>query len=320
MTNRQRRGKKCCSFSIVGMFVVIVLALVLSIFLYRATLSDEWGPRFCAFLNAMQIKIMNSIYKIVAVKLNDWENHETDSIYNDSLATKLFMFQFVNSYNSLFYIAFLKNAVEGCLEDDCMGELQTQLSVIFITNLFLNVFELGVPFLMSKYKNWQEDRKLSKKQAKHPDKVYRTEMTYTEQQSKLADYETPMSDYMELVIQYGYVILFSASFTLVPLLAYILNIFEIRVDASKMCYLVRRPFPGRAENIGIWFYIIQSIAYAGIVTNVAIAIFTAHVFDTDITTKWLIFIYIEHGLFLFKFLLSQLINDTPYTVAQALTW
>jgi anoctamin-5 len=43
-----------------------------------------------------------------------------------------------------------------------------------------------------------------------------------------------MSDYMELVIQYGYVVLFSASFTLTPLLAYFLNLFEIRVDAAKM--------------------------------------------------------------------------------------
>jgi hypothetical protein len=83
---------------------------------------------------------------------------------------------------------------------------------------------------------------------------------------------------------------------------------------------VRRPFPQRAENIGIWYYIIQSIAYSGIVTNVAIMIFTAHVFDTDLTNKWLIFIYIEHGLFLFKFLLSQIIPDRPYLVDQGLKW
>jgi hypothetical protein len=49
-------------------------------------------------------------------------------------------------------------------------------------------------------------------------------------------------------------------------------------------------------------------------------IFTAHVFDTDLTNKWLIFIYIEHGLFLFKFLLSQLIVDTPYVVSNGLKW
>jgi anoctamin-10/anoctamin-7 len=113
LTNRQRRFKKCISFNVVAFFILLVIAAVLAIFLYRATLNDEWGPRFCAFLNAVQIKVMNEIYKVVARKLTDWENHETDSVHNDSLATKLFLFQFVNSYNSLFYIAFLKNSVEG---------------------------------------------------------------------------------------------------------------------------------------------------------------------------------------------------------------
>jgi anoctamin-8 len=230
------------------------------------------------------------------------------------------MFQFVNSYNSLFYISFVKSSLEGCIKDNCMRELEIQLATIFITNMFMNVFELATPFLMSKIKNWSEERRMQKKRERHPDRVYRTEMTDTEAQSKLGAYETPMSDYMEMVIQYGYVALFSAAFTLAPLLAYILNLFEIRVDAWKMCYLTRRPFPKRAQDIGIWFSIIQCIAYAGIITNVAIAIFTAHVFDTDLSNKWLIFLILEHCLFLFKYLLSLMIPDTPFKVEKALTW
>lgn len=145
-------------------------------------------------------------------------------------------------------------------------------------------------------------------------------MTPTEEQSKLGLYETPMSDYMELVIQYGYVILFSASFPLTAILAYILNVIEYRIDAFKLCHLVRRPYPQPAENIGIWYYIIQSIAYIGIVTNVAIAIFTAHIFDTSLESKWVIFLIIEHALLLFKFALSSYIPDTPYLVSYAKTW
>ena len=217
---------------------------------------DEWGPRLCAFANAIQIKIMNYVYGHVAKWLTKWENHENDSHYHDALATKLFLFQFVNSYNSLFYIAFLKNTVEGCRDEDCMHELTIQLSTIFITNLFLNISELGTPFLMQKLFVWLEERKLKKRQQENPERVVRMEMSYTEQQSKHYQYETPMSDYMELVIQYGYVILFSSSFTLTPLLAYILNLFEVRVDAFKLCYLTRRPYPQMSENIGIWYNII----------------------------------------------------------------
>lgn len=105
-----------------------------------------------------------------------------------------------------------------------------------------------------------------------------------------------------------------------PLLAYILNLFEIRVDAYKLCYLVRRPMPLKREDIGIWFYIIQAVAYVGIVTNVAIAIFTAHIFDVSLEEKWVIFLVIEHGLLLFKFASSVAIPDTPQIVKRAKEW
>jgi hypothetical protein len=109
---------------VITLFVLVVITAVIAIFLYRATLESKWGLRLCAFLNAVQIIVMNKVYTLVAKKLTDWENYETESMYNDSLATKLFLFQFVNSYNSLFYIAFLKSSVEGCIDDDCMMELE----------------------------------------------------------------------------------------------------------------------------------------------------------------------------------------------------
>lgn len=143
---------------------------------------------------------MNFIYGKVARWLNNWENHETDTKYSDALSIKLFIFQFVNSYNSLIYIAFFKSAAEGCTDGNCLYELQTQLGVIFITNLALNVIELGLPFLMQKFAVSREENALIKKKAEHPDRAIRIDMSYTEEQSKLGGYEDPMSDYMELVI------------------------------------------------------------------------------------------------------------------------
>ena len=39
------------------------------------------------------------------------ENHRTDTEYEDNLIAKTFMFQFVNSYASLIYIAFIKEQI-----------------------------------------------------------------------------------------------------------------------------------------------------------------------------------------------------------------
>lgn len=43
------------------------------------------------------------------------ENHRTQSDHENALIMKTYAFQFINSFNSLFYIAFLKTHIEGCI-------------------------------------------------------------------------------------------------------------------------------------------------------------------------------------------------------------
>ena len=51
---------------------------------------------------------MSYVYSGIATRLNDAENHRTDTAFEDALIAKTFVFQFVNSFASLFYIAFIK--------------------------------------------------------------------------------------------------------------------------------------------------------------------------------------------------------------------
>jgi hypothetical protein len=48
------------------------------------------------------------VYNGVAIRMNNWENHRTDTDYEDRLIAKQFSFKFVNSYASLAFIAFAK--------------------------------------------------------------------------------------------------------------------------------------------------------------------------------------------------------------------
>jgi anoctamin-10/anoctamin-7 len=61
------------------------------------------------------------IYQTIAENLNDMENHRTDTQYEDNLITKVFLFQFVNSYASFFYISFIK---EPFMDERCLGSNQ----------------------------------------------------------------------------------------------------------------------------------------------------------------------------------------------------
>mmetsp|Transcript_29849 Transcript_29849/g.5394 ORF Transcript_29849/g.5394 Transcript_29849/m.5394 type:complete len:92 (-) Transcript_29849:299-574(-) len=72
----------------------------------------------------------------------------------------MFAFCFINSYSSLFYIAFAKWYFQGCYNNDCMSELSLQLTYIYLVNFLFNIGEIGLPFFYTKYKILKEKRRL----------------------------------------------------------------------------------------------------------------------------------------------------------------
>ncbi|MEJ1286119.1 anoctamin 5 [Cricetulus griseus] len=81
----------------------------------------------------------------------------------------------------------------------------------------------------------------------------------------------------KMVIQFGFVTLFVASFPLAPLFALINNIMEIRVDAWKLTTQYRRPVAAKAHSIGIWQDILYGMAIVSVATNAFIVAFTSDI-------------------------------------------
>lgn len=75
------------------------------------------------------------------------------------------------------------------------------------------------------------------------------------------------------VLQFGFITIFVAAFPLAPLFALLNNWVEIRLDAQKFVCETRRIVAERAENIGIWFKILNMLAHLAVISNVCIMIF-----------------------------------------------
>merc|ERR550525_1914414 len=69
--------------------------------------------------------------------------------------------------------------------------------------------------------------------------------------------------------------LFVAAFPLAPLFALINNWVEIRLDAQKFVCETRRAVAERAENIGIWFKILEMLAQLAVISNAFLIAFTS---------------------------------------------
>lgn len=234
-----------------------------------------------SLISFVVIMTLNILYERVAVWITDFELPRTKTEYENSLTLKMFLFQFVNYYSSCFYIAFVKGKAVGypgkpvyllgqfrneeCDPGGCLMELTTQLSIIMGGKAILNnIQEVLIPWvknLIFRYCTRTSEKVIP-----------RWEQDYELQPvSKLGLFY----EYLEMVIQFGFVTLFVASFPLAPALALANNVFEIRVDAWKITTQFRRNVPEKAQDIGAWQPILQGIAILAVATNAMIIAFTS---------------------------------------------
>lgn len=71
------------------------------------------------------------------------------------------------------------------------------------------------------------------------------------------------------VLQFGFITIFVAAFPLAPLFALLNNWVEIRLDAQKFVCEYRRPVAYRAQDIGVWFFILEVLAQISVIINVS---------------------------------------------------
>ncbi|XP_034047497.1 anoctamin-5b isoform X3 [Thalassophryne amazonica] len=236
-------------------------------------------------INFVIIMILNFFYERVAIWITDMEIPKTHLEYENRLTMKMFLFQFVNYYSSCFYVAFFKGKFvnypgdysymfgnwsrlrnEECDPGGCLIELTTQLVIVMTgKQVWGNIQEALLPLIC----NWWSSRKGRHNPENH---FSRWEQDYVLQNfTQLGLFY----EYLEMVIQFGFITLFVASFPLAPLLALFNNILEVRVDAWKFTTQFRRPVASKARNIGAWQEILNAVAILSVVTNAFIMAFTS---------------------------------------------
>ncbi|XP_076467993.1 anoctamin-7-like [Babylonia areolata] len=350
------------SFSVLIVMIVLVLISVLSVITYRVVISIDYCPDSsaaeCLFMstilssifNAVSILILSKVYNVLARWLTDWENHRTQTRYDDALIFKLFAFQFANNYASCFYIAFFQgnSAVSGFLtnnkyQDSCDGSCMTKLSF----QVLVLMLAKPIPkFLKDVVWAW-----VMKLWNKHPDcckclrrwPCFRSSNQVTDVSVEAGgsgpdldphtqhmmflkhEYQKPdvgnltLDEYMEKVIQYGFLMLFGISLPLAPLLALLTNLIDLRVDARRLLWWYRRPMAQIAQDIGMWFNILLFINFVGVISSGFILGFTSTWGDGYSTTgKLIIVLAFEHIVFALKYIIAYVIPDVPAPVRLAI--
>ncbi|XP_036366055.1 anoctamin-4 isoform X3 [Octopus sinensis] len=288
----------CFSYSLMLFMVSIAIAAVLGVIAFRVSMLAALQLReeniiyknaglmttvISACINLLIIMILNIIYRRAAFWLTDLECLRTQTEYDNSLTFKLFALQFVNYYSSIIYIAFFKgkfvgrpgkyNTIFGARQEECepggcLIELCIQLGIIMTGKQLLqnNLVEILIPKLW-KYcmKRWKEAAK-----KKLPNTPWEKDLLLTD-----VDTTTLFYEYLEMILQFGFLTLFVAAFPMGPLFCLINNIIEIRADANKFVTTIKRPTPQIATNIGIWYSVLYGISRIAILSNAFIICVTS---------------------------------------------
>nr|XP_011431270.2 anoctamin-4 isoform X4 [Crassostrea gigas] len=341
------------SVSTLLFMMMIVLVSVVGVIVYRLVTTLEYCPGksaiqclitstlLSAVLNAVSILLLGKLYEILAFKLTEWENHRTQTLYDDALVTKMFAFQFVNSYASCFYIAFFRGRfdvfgyTDECVGDSgtCMSQLSFQVLILMIIRPFPRIAkDLIIPLIRKLWRsrpNWccrinacpcdccNKINRISTEEAKDVFEANKRLLSNFLERERLKHPlgDFTLNEYTEKVIQYGFLMLFAASFPLAPLMAILLNLIDIRIDAKRMLWSNRRPIAYIRQDIGKWFGILNFVNTVGVITNGFLIGFTSTWASSfDLSSKLWIVLGFEHIVFVLKFLIAYLIPDVPRDV------
>ena len=307
-----RMTRLVLSFAVFSVLILMVcFACGLSFYckLYYKNGVGKWASPMA---NLMLISVFRVIHVPFAQFLTRFENHRTQTEYDDALIGKTFMFTFINNYCTLFFIAYIKQTpsyfgeasscqtYKGKFTTRCMDELQFQLVLLFTAKMILGqLYEVFIAKYMAK-------RAADKREEKAADEARLAAMAAGKvatattvlsdavtdnaqqaicEQALKPSYTTKagssgtFDDYNEMATYFGYFMLFAPAFPLAPLLMLLNNLTEIRGDAFKICRGCQRTERGQAQDIGAWQWVFEVIAILSVVTNATIIGFTSSQLD-----------------------------------------
>lgn len=229
----------------------------------------------------IMILIFEKFYLYIAHKLTSYECPKTDKQYMTSLLWKLFIFELLNDFIPIGYAAWMKQTMVNTPRDldyvselcdgGCIAEVAELIIVLLLARLiFGNILEVLIPYVKNCYhRRFQGRTKSDDSQSKDLPQWFKD--------FKLNEVELDgvYEEYMEMMIQFAFIVLFIPAFPVASFVCLLNNILEIRIDASKLLTANRRPLPIRVPGVQIWNRFMDIIIKVGIICSGALIALTS---------------------------------------------
>lgn len=250
-------------------------------------------------LLAVALPYITSYLEDAADQLTEFENHRTADHHEMSLTQKIFVLNIVTNYLPILLTAFVYvpfgddvipylEAIIGRVSLK-MGKkfqhttfqadsdrLRNEVIALVVTGQLSGFFEENIlPFVKHKCSSWWREIRRLRSADSMLMSVVRDDLDEADflkrarTQSTLPKYDV-QEDIAEIVLQFGYLALFSPVWPLIPLGFLVNNWIELRSDFLKICIEHQRPAPVRTDGIGPWIYSLDLLTWLGSISTAAI--------------------------------------------------
>ena len=292
---------------VIGVYIIFMLKVIL---IKKYPEQQTYIGILSALENTVLIAIMSSLYSMIAYKLNDWQNYRKDFQRMNALAVKFILYDLINNFYPLFYIAFIKKATifgkeaEQCYgfggNDSCLEEIEIQLYTTLSVNFGLNFLEIGLPIFHQGARMIALKKKLEIKGQSNEDNISALSPHSIDHQMILDEYTEMISEYSEILVDLGYLLLFGVVAPLVPFLVLLLVYTEKFFDTYKIFFLSRVKLLDQSNGLNIYNTVFRLIVYGGMFSNVAFLIFGDNYFmpTKNISYKVVLYCAVEFVIFI----------------------
>ncbi|KAH8681272.1 calcium-activated chloride channel-domain-containing protein [Xylariales sp. PMI_506] len=289
--------------------VLILGALYVFCFAIEIFISEIYDGPFKTYLTFLPTIILTALTPTLstllghlAARLTEAENYETNDAHEAALIQKIFVVNFITSYIPLFLTAFVympfgnilvpyldvfKITAEKLSSSEKVttqgfrinpDRLKKQIIYFTVTAQVVNfALETVTPYVKRKvFKKVKEVQteiahKNGKSSSTAPSDAPEEAafLSRVRNEAELGVYDVAV-DYREMIVQFGYLSLFSAIWPLTPVSFLINNWVELRGDSVKIAISSQRPIPWRADSIGPWLSALGFLSWFGSLTSSAI--------------------------------------------------
>ncbi|PFH59057.1 hypothetical protein XA68_12875 [Ophiocordyceps unilateralis] len=267
------------------------------------------GPfkQYLAFLPTVFLVVLtptfSSLLMRAATILTDKENYETSDAYNAALVQKQFVLNFFTSYMALLFTTFVyipfgesllplldlwRKTAQALVSVGGKTlptqqfhinpqRISSQMFYLTVTAQIVNfVTEVIVPYVTHKAVVKAHEFQVRGPAPQEQDDAEEAEfLKRVREECHLEEYDVT-ADYREMVMQYGYLALFSVAWPLAACCFLVNNWVELRSDALKIAISCKRPIPWRADSIGPWLTALGFLSWLGSITSGAIVYLCSH--------------------------------------------